>query len=173
MLKILDFWWTSGGPETKSPSRTHPPITSLIKSDFATLLFHFHCTTLRTTTTWLWNWLANHSSMAHIFSYSFCSLPYGRLQATRIGSECSAKFQRAPLANNRFRHSECTGKRKATTLADSIATGLPTELKIFTKGLQYEPPVAARPPTLLYAGASCFSTFPGPREVAGPLWVLP
>ena len=34
---------------------------------------------------------------------------------------------------------------------------------------QYEPSVAARAPTLLYAGASCFSTFPAPREVAGPL----
>ena len=34
---------------------------------------------------------------------------------------------------------------------------------------QYEPPVAARAPTLFYAGASCFSAFPAPREVAGPL----
>ena len=34
---------------------------------------------------------------------------------------------------------------------------------------QYEPPVAAGPPTLFYAGASCFSAFPAPREVAGPL----
>ena len=34
---------------------------------------------------------------------------------------------------------------------------------------QYEPPVAARAPTLFYAGASCISTFPAPREVAGPL----
>ena len=36
---------------------------------------------------------------------------------------------------------------------------------------QYEIPVAARAPTLFYAGASCFSAFPPPREVAGPpLW---
>ena len=34
---------------------------------------------------------------------------------------------------------------------------------------QYEPPVAPRAPTLFYAGASCFSTFPALREVAGPL----
>ena len=33
----------------------------------------------------------------------------------------------------------------------------------------YKPPVAAGPPTLFYAGASCFSAFPAPREVAGPL----
>ena len=34
---------------------------------------------------------------------------------------------------------------------------------------QYEPPVAARAPTLFYAGASSFSALPAPREVAGPL----
>ena len=34
---------------------------------------------------------------------------------------------------------------------------------------QYEPSVAARAPTFFYAGASSFSAFPAPREVAGPL----